>query len=205
MRTARPLAWAACSLLVMLGVGVQADDAGLPDSGTDHQAQRLLATRCTVCHSIELIAQQRLDRKHWGTIVKKMSSWGAQISESEQETLVAYLAARYHPDAGPDLIEEPASTLFQSIDKARGNALRGRSLYAQNCLPCHGPQGVGGVGPKLAGSQVLADRPRFWETVLNGRGGMPPWGTMLSGQEIADIHSWLRQRASALPARGESR
>ena len=194
MKTNRLLAWVAGSLLIAtFSVGAQADDSGLPDTGgTDHHAQRLLAARCTVCHSIELIAQQRLDREHWGAIVKKMSNWGAEVSKSEQQTLVPYLASRYHPDAGPVLAEEPALKLFSSIEKAQGNAKRGQNLYGQNCLPCHGPQGVGGVGPKLAGNQVLTDTPRFWETVLNGRGGMPPWGTMLTGQEIADIHSWLR-------------
>jgi mono/diheme cytochrome c family protein len=65
-------------------------------------------------------------------------------------------------------------------------------LYAQNCLLCHGPQGSGGVGPKLAGSRILADASRYWDVVLNGRGGMPPWGTTLSGQEIANIQSWLQ-------------
>jgi cytochrome c oxidase cbb3-type subunit III len=183
------------SMLLMLAlvVGARAGDTGLPETeGTDHHAQRLLAARCTVCHSIELIIQQRLDREHWGTIVKKMSTWGAQVSESEQDTLVAYLASRYHPDAGPALSEEPAARLFPSIDKAQGNAKRGQGLYGHNCLPCHGPQGAGGVGPKLAGNQVLTDTPRFWEMVLNGRGGMPPWGTTLTGQEIADIHSWLQ-------------
>lgn len=175
-------------------VGAQAGEAESPQptDGTDHQAQRLLAARCTVCHSIDLIVQQRLDRKHWSTIVKKMSSWGAQVSESEQEVLIAYLASRYHPDAGSVTIEEPAKKSFPSIDKAQGNANRGRSLYMQNCLPCHGAQGAGGVGPKLAGNQVLTDAPRFWEMVLNGRGGMPPWGTTLTGQEIADIRSWLQ-------------
>jgi cytochrome c oxidase cbb3-type subunit 3 len=187
-------AWAAGSLLmVAFGAGAQADDSGVFDTGgTEHHAQRLLAARCTVCHSIELIVQQRLDREHWGAIVKKMSSWGAQVSESEQEALVGYLASRYHPEAGAILAEEPAPKLFPSIDKAQGDAKRGQNLYGQNCLPCHGRQGVGGVGPKLAGNQVLTDAPRFWDTVLNGRGGMPPWGTALTGQEIADIHSWLQ-------------
>ena len=187
-------AWAIGSLLtVTLVVGARGDEAGNPKTAHPHHvAERLLAARCTVCHSIELIVQQRLDQDHWDTIVKKMSSWGAQVSELEQEVLVAYLASRYHPNAGPVLAEEPEPKLFPSIDKAQGNAKRGQNLYGQNCVPCHGLQGIGGVGPKLAGNQVLTDAPRFWETVLNGRAGMPSWGTILSGQEIADIHSWLQ-------------
>ena len=95
-------------LILALLVGAQAGGAELPEAeGTDHHAQRLLAARCTVCHSIELIVQQRLDRERWGTIVKKMSTWGAQVSESEQNTLAAYLASRYHPDVGPAVREQP--------------------------------------------------------------------------------------------------
>ncbi|WP_447987599.1 c-type cytochrome [Nitrospira sp. Nam74] len=77
-----------------------------------------------------------------------------------------------------------------SSGKTQGNAKCGQNLYGQNCPPCHGLQGLGGVGPKLAGNHVLMDTARCWETVLNGRGGMPPWGPRLSGQDIADIHSW---------------
>ena len=104
-------------LALTMVVGAQVGDAESPQptDGTDHQAQRLLAARCTVCHSIDLIVQQRLDRKHWSTIVKKMSSWGAQVSESEQEVLIAYLASRYHPDAGSVTIDEPAKKGKQRI------------------------------------------------------------------------------------------
>ena len=166
-------------LALAIVVGAQAAELDLPEpnDGMEHQAQRLLAARCTVCHSIDLIAQQRLDRNHWSAIVKKMSGWGAQVSESEQQMLVAYLVSRYHADAAPVSIEEPAQKLFPSIDKAHGNAKRGQNLYGQNCLPCHGSMGSGGVAPRLAGNRVLADAPRFSGTVLNGGGGMPPWGT----------------------------
>lgn len=146
----RLLGWAAGSLLcVTFNVGAPADDSGVPDIGaTDQNAQRLLAARCTVCHSIELIAQQRLDREHWSAIVKKMSTWGAQVSESEQETLVVYLASRYHPDADPVLTDDLSPTFFPSIDAAYGNAKRGQGLYAQHCLPCHGTQDAGRMGPQ---------------------------------------------------------
>jgi mono/diheme cytochrome c family protein len=92
-------------LMLALVIGTRAADFASPEptDGTDDHAQRLLATRCTVCHSLELIVQQRLDREHWSTIVKKMSSWGAQLSEADMDMLVAYLASRYHPDADSPL------------------------------------------------------------------------------------------------------
>lgn len=59
----------------------------------------LAQTRCVICHSEDLVAQQRLSRAQWNTTVSKMVRWGAPLSVSEQKVLVEYLAARHHPDA----------------------------------------------------------------------------------------------------------
>nr|MBI3613656.1 hypothetical protein [Nitrospirota bacterium] len=67
----------------------------------DRQAQRLLVERCTICHSIDLIQQQRLPRDRWDTTVKKMVHWGAQLDEAERAMLVNYLARSFHPESGP--------------------------------------------------------------------------------------------------------
>jgi cytochrome c oxidase cbb3-type subunit 3 len=36
------------------------------------------------------------------------------------------------------------------------------------------------------------DEGAFWETVLYGRGAMPAWSGILTDQDIADIHAWLK-------------
>ena len=53
---------------------------------------------------------------------------------------------------------------------------------------------MGGMGPKLVKNPILKQEDLFWETVLHGRGAMPAWGSVLSRQDIADIHAWLRTR-----------
>ncbi|MBA2252207.1 MAG: hypothetical protein H0W13_05810 [Nitrospirales bacterium] len=80
--------------------GLGTEGAGESATG-DREALSLIQARCAVCHSTDLITQQRLDREQWMTIVNKMVLWGAQVSPSEQETLLTYLAAHYHPDAAP--------------------------------------------------------------------------------------------------------
>ena len=75
-----------------------------------------------------------------------------------------------------------------------GGAARGARLFAHNCQACHGEGAVGGTGPKLAGTTILKNEEVFSETVAHGRGLMPAWGTVLSHQEIADIHAWLVSR-----------
>jgi cytochrome c oxidase cbb3-type subunit 3 len=161
---------------------------------------RLLQARCAVCHSLDLITQQRLNRARWEATVTKMVHWGAQLSPEEQHLLTEYLAGRFHPDA-PDALAEPevagqapagGSLPGPARAVAAGEARRGASLYGQNCLPCHGPGASGGVGPKLAQSPILKDDRRFRLTVREGRGAMPAWAGTLGDQEIADIHAWLK-------------
>ncbi len=69
------------------------------------QAIQLLNARCTMCHSTDLITQQRLNESKWRTEIEKMIRWGAYLSSPEQDLLVSYLASRYHPDA-PDTVRE---------------------------------------------------------------------------------------------------
>jgi mono/diheme cytochrome c family protein len=53
---------------------------------------------CLRCHSAEILLQQRLSEKQWKASVEKMVRWGAEVAESEQADLVAYLAKHFGPD-----------------------------------------------------------------------------------------------------------
>jgi len=167
-------------------------------AGQERQAVGLLYARCAVCHSTDLVTQQRLAREQWTAIVTKMAHWGAQVSDSEQQVLVDYLATRYHPDAGADPKTESsqraaygARERLSSAVYPMGNTQRGEALFMANCLACHGPRAGGLIGPRLAMNPILLEHERFWDTVLHGRGAMPPWREALTPQEIADIHAWL--------------
>lgn len=80
--------------------GATAQDASHPTpTSSDHeQAVQLLNTRCAMCHSIDLITQQRLGESKWRAEIEKMIGWGAYLSLPEQDILVSYLASRFHPD-----------------------------------------------------------------------------------------------------------
>lgn len=164
------------------------------------RAEGLLLSRCAVCHSTDLVTQQRLDRGRWEATISKMIHWGADVSKDEAETLVNYLSARYHPDA-PD--QEPVHAMGTVAEPLRvetdaatgrpaGEAGRGEVVYVHNCQACHGSGATGGVGPRLAGNPIVGDEDRFWETVLHGRGAMPAWESALNAQEIADVRAWLQ-------------
>ena len=69
------------------------------DAPRDQEAVQLIATRCGMCHSTDLVTQQRLDRPCWTATIDKMIRWGTDLSPEERDRLVEYLVAQYHPDA----------------------------------------------------------------------------------------------------------
>ena len=70
----------------------------------------------------------------------------------------------------------------------------GRTIYAQKCGHCHGPNMVtaGTVAPDLRA--FPDDNARFTATVKQGRNRMPPWADILSDQEITEIWAFVSSR-----------
>lgn len=86
------------------------------------------------------------------------------------------------PAASPDAVAAAAG-----ID--------GAALFGQRCASCHGGDGSGGLGPRLAGGRVVAQFPDPQDqvdVVINGRGGMPGFGGRLTDEEIAAIVAYTR-------------
>jgi len=94
---------------------------------------------------------------------------------------------------------------------------QGAQIFAKNCSPCHGAQGEGGVGPKLAGGeakltfpneadhiawvntgsaphkgQPYGDPARAGGQHVAKTGGMPPFKGTLSDTEIKNVVSFER-------------
>lgn len=190
-------------LLAVVGVAAvtaaQQDETDMSPASV-RRAEMLILARCAVCHTPDLIAQQRLSPDRWTATVEKMVQWGAQLTPDETDELISYLSRRYAPDAPANL--SPIGEAFMQVrpfmeDPAAsgpviGVATRGAGIYASNCLACHGEEARGLVGPKLVKSPILKNEGAFWETVLHGRGAMPGWGQALSDQQIADVYAWLR-------------
>ena len=69
-------------------------------------------------------------------------------------------------------------------------AALGASVYGRACATCHGVQGGGGIGPRVAGR---TDAAAVAAIVRNGQGAMPPLGSMLSAAEVEAVSSHLAQ------------
>jgi mono/diheme cytochrome c family protein len=71
----------------------------------------------------------------------------------------------------------------------------GTRTYAQNCSHCHGPNMVNGgaITPDLR--RFPDDKERFFATVKSGKNGrMPPWGDILSDDDIAGLWAYISSR-----------
>jgi mono/diheme cytochrome c family protein len=70
----------------------------------------------------------------------------------------------------------------------------GYDVFLANCARCHGQDGQGGVGPKLAGV-VTVDFPDAKEEVAvvrDGRASMPSFKNDLSATQIQDVVAYTR-------------
>ena len=196
------LAMICCLVSIVMTTAAQEDDNMSVNAALAPRAEGLIVARCSVCHSPDLVSQQRLPRDRWLATVDKMKHWGAELSDDEADLLVRYLSARYHPGA-PDRLPpfdselrkaEPLTQEPVAEGPLTGVAARGEGIFEHNCQACHGTGAMGGMGPKLVKNPILKHEDMFWETVLHGRGPMPAWGSVLSHQDIADIHAWLLTR-----------
>jgi len=72
----------------------------------------------------------------------------------------------------------------------------GKSIYLNQCSHCHQPEGQGyaQVYPHLAGNPIvkLSDPEPTIEIVLHGRGSMPSFLHSLTGEERAQVISYIR-------------
>lgn len=91
------------------------------------------------------------------------------------------------------LLSAGASAVAQEAGKpfAPQQIKRGAALYATNCESCHG---VRMAGPEWASDLKTfpRDNPaRFVDSVTHGKNTMPPWGDVLSPDEIAALWAYV--------------
>lgn len=156
-----------------------------------------VSSRCVVCHSADLITQQRLKREVWVREVNKMITWGARATPEERDRIVEYLASTYSPDVpvpalGPAQIaaQDPAPVSAGPAARA-GDPVGGARLFATNCAACHGARAQGDFGPRLPGRAILDDSSAFRAFVKVGRNAMPPFADVLEDGPLEDIRAFL--------------
>jgi mono/diheme cytochrome c family protein len=121
------------------------------------------------------------------------------LSDSDLAAMAAYLRSLA---SGPS-----KATAETTASPAAVASARGAKLYATHCAACHGDDGAGVAGayPALAGNRAVALAPpaNLVHIVLRGGFlpvtagnprpfGMPPFATVLSDSDVADVLTYLR-------------
>ncbi len=97
-----------------------------------------------------------------------------------------------------------------TITSARaGDPAAGRLTFVSICSSCHGLDGIATYeyAPSFAkGQRLNQDDETLLVSVRDGLGRMPPWGVMLSDQQILDAIAYARtlQRPQANPPRQDT-
>ncbi len=74
-----------------------------------------------------------------------------------------------------------------------GSGELGKEEWTGVCAKCHGMNGEGGIGPRIAGSPTLSDPVALAKLVRNGRRTMPAVGSGWTDEQIAALAAYLKE------------
>ena len=109
-----------------------------------------------------------------------------EVSQKTAAALAAVAVLTVAPVATVRAADEP---------NAQTQIDQGKATYAEKCSHCHGPgmMNSGTITPDLRA--FPDDKTRFVTTVKNGKNNkMPPWGDILSDDEIGDLWVFISSR-----------
>jgi mono/diheme cytochrome c family protein len=93
------------------------------------------------------------------------------------------------------LVARAALAQEAATDQDQAKIAAGETIYNTNCAICHGDQLVN-TGQTFDLRRLKADeRPRFENSVRNGKNQMPPWKGMLSDNDIDRLWHYIRANA----------
>jgi hypothetical protein len=85
----------AATLLSACGTSNSSSSSNNGNTGAALDGKGLMQERCSVCHSTSRITSAHKTAAEWKTTVDQMIQRGAQLSSSEEQTLIDYLAQNY--------------------------------------------------------------------------------------------------------------
>ncbi|MBE2219841.1 MAG: c-type cytochrome [Ignavibacteria bacterium] len=85
---------------------------------------------------------------------------------------------------------------------------KGKQIFLANCLPCHGPDGGGTVGPNLTDKNWIhgGGIKNVFTTIKNGvpAKGMISWQTSLTPKQMQQVGSFVLSLQGTTPANGKA-
>ncbi|HVY89745.1 MAG TPA: PQQ-dependent dehydrogenase, methanol/ethanol family [Hyphomonadaceae bacterium] len=134
----------------------------------------------------------------WGTALPLAGGTGQRMGSAEKGRVIVYKIggkATLPPYETFPVDQAPTAPDFGSA----AQVARGKELYFQNCMVCHG-DGVqsGGLVVDLRWSENVATKDLFKDVVLGGKfatAGMAPFQGALSPEDIETIRAYIVSRA----------
>jgi mono/diheme cytochrome c family protein len=139
------------------------------------EGREIVSVACVQCHQPTIIMTLREGPAGWRFHVHDMILRGAQIKNSEVETVVNYLASNFAP--GVNLPAAAPVTLPEGA---------GKQLVEQRCVACHDLQRVG--------TERLGRKD--WDRVV---GHMLDIGAPMTPDEAKTITAYLREKLPGKP------
>lgn len=101
---------------------------------------------------------------------------------------------------------DPAQLITMAKDPSAVAA--GKTVFTNRCVPCHGPDGGGTVGPNLTDKFWIhgGDLKSIYTTVAGGypKLGMPEWRLVLEDKDIASVVAYLQSIRNTNVATGKA-
>lgn len=165
----------------------------------EKQGWNATVSSCLVCHSADMLAQQRLTQKQWQASVDKMEKWGAVMHPEAKASLVAYLSDRFTTATPPYKIptitaDAAAAQLAPQPDGkfASSDITGGQEFYVEHCASCHADNARGEIGNNLVDRPILYRAEEFATIVKEGKGRMLAFRDTLTDEQIGAMIAYLR-------------
>jgi len=148
-------------LALALGVSVVAMSAPVQAQGPgasplpDGEGKDIVQVACSQCHGLNAFTVLREGPQAWRFQVYDMILRGAQVSPSEMDTVVKYLATNFGP--GVNVPPSQPTTLPDG---------QGKELVEGGCALCHGLDRVAAAKRSPAEWQKIVDRMMFFGSPL---------------------------------------
>jgi cytochrome c oxidase subunit II len=81
----------------------------------------------------------------------------------------------------------------QRQEQTGGSGPLGEEMWNATCAKCHGANGEGDYGPKIAGTALVSDPEAVEQVIRNGFGAMPPVGRDWTDDEMTAITTYLKE------------
>jgi cytochrome c oxidase subunit 2 len=129
---------------------------------------------------------------------KLNKTWFSAKSRGVFQGQCAELCGIYHAKMLASVEVMPAAEFDAWLEERRsqqdaGTSPLGQELWEGSCAKCHGVDGEGGYGPRIAGSALVQDEQALSTLLHNGGINMPPVGKDWTDEEIAAVTRYVKE------------